>query len=80
MPKRKLRQGAAVVRGRYHPATIDDAFNIAFDPRDPVIVWEHYLETCRRSGVQPVSRERAQDLIAEWTATIVAALSVPTTH
>ena len=33
---------------------IDDAINIAFEPSDPDVVWEHYLETCRQSGVAPV--------------------------
>ena len=52
----------------------------AIDPPDPDLVYANYLETCRRAGVTPVSREHAQDLIAEWTATIAASLSVPTTH
>jgi hypothetical protein len=25
-----------------------------------------YLETCRMSGVKPVTRERADGLVAEW--------------
>jgi len=43
---------------------IDDPINIPFDPPDPDIVWEHYRETCRRAGVEPVSREQAQGLPA----------------
>lgn len=31
-------------------------------------VYRNYLETCRRNGVKPVPRERAQELIAEWAA------------
>jgi hypothetical protein len=56
----------------------DNATNIPFDPPDPDIAWEHYLETCRRAGVTPVSREHADGLIAEWTATTAAGRSVPT--
>lgn len=40
----------------------------AFDPPEPDRVYRYYLETCRRAGVEPVPRDRAQDLIAEWTA------------
>ena len=48
---------------------LDDAGDDApeFDPPDADRVYANYLETCRRAGVRPVSRERAQDLIA-WTA------------
>jgi hypothetical protein len=53
----------------------------AVDPPDPDLTYTHYLETCRRAGVTPVSRENADKQIAEWTATIAASLSVPpTTH
>ena len=58
----------------------DDAIEIPFDPPDPDVVWEHYLETCRRAGVTPVSWEQALGLIAEWTATIAASPSGPTQH
>jgi len=43
-------------------------------------VWEHYLKTCRRAGIEPVSREHARELIAEWSEAIAAGLSPPTTH
>ena len=56
----------------------DDPINIPFDPPDADIVWEHYLETCRRAGVTPVSREQAQERIAECSAAIGAALVPPT--
>ena len=62
------------------PDAEDDAINIAFDPPDPDLTYRNYLETCRRAGVEPVSREHADGLIQEWTETIAAALSVPTTH
>jgi hypothetical protein len=58
----------------------DDDINIAFDPPDADRVYANYLETCRRAGVTPVSREHAQDLIADWPATIAAALVPPTTQ
>jgi hypothetical protein len=45
---------------------IDDAIDIVFDPPDPDLTYRHYLETCRQSGVKPVSRERAFGLIQEW--------------
>ena len=54
---------------------IDDPIKIAFVPPDPDIVWEHYLETCRRAGVTPVSREHADGLMQEWTATFAAGMS-----
>ena len=36
------------------------------DPPDPDLVYANYLKTCRRSGVEPVSRERALGLVQEW--------------
>ena len=45
----------------------DDAIEIQFDPPDPDVTYAHYLETCPRAGIKPVSWERAQDLIVEWT-------------
>jgi hypothetical protein len=65
---------------RYRPAMIDDAIDIAFDPPGPDLTYRNYLETCRRAGVTPVTRENADKLIAEWTETIGAALVPPTTH
>ena len=59
---------------------IGDPVDVPFEPLDPDIVWEHYLETCRRAGIEPVPREHAQGLIAEWTETIAAALVLPMTH
>jgi len=49
------------------PDDADDALHIEFEPPDPDTVYANFVETCRRAGVTPVSRERAQDLIAEWT-------------
>ncbi len=58
-----------------------DPINIAFDPPDPNLTCRKDLETCRQSGVEPASWERALGLIAEWNETIAASLSVPpTTH
>jgi len=39
----------------------------AFDPPDANLTYANYLETCRRAGVTPVSREQALGLIQEWT-------------
>ena len=55
----------------------DDTDASAFDPPDPDEVYGRYLETCRRLAVEPVSRERAHDLIAEWSDAIAAGRSVP---
>ena len=55
----------------------DDAIEIQFDPPDPDRVYRNYLETCRRAGVTPVSRDRSDSLTRERTETIAASLSVP---
>jgi len=59
-------------------ASGDDALaRRAADPPDPNLVYANYLKTCRRFGVQPVSREHATELIAEWSNVIAAGRSVP---
>ena len=57
----------------------DDADNDApaFDPPDEDAVYSRYLETCKRLGVEPVPRERAQGPIEEWSDAIAAGRSVP---
>ena len=55
----------------------DDTDASAFNTPDADEVYAHYLETCRRLGVEPVPRERAHDLIAEWAAAIVAGRVLP---
>jgi hypothetical protein len=50
-----------------------------FDPADPDAVYVRYLETCRRAGVEPVSRERAAGLIQEWNE-VRSGRPEPTTH
>ena len=46
---------------------LDDADDApAFDPPDKDAVYARYLETCKRLGVEPVSRGRALGLIQEW--------------
>ena len=54
---------------RYHRAMLDDADRDApgLDPPDPEGVYRNYLRTCKKLGVRPVSRERARDLIREWS-------------
>ena len=63
---------------RYHPAMLD-SIDIEFDPPDADTVYEGYLETCRRLGVEPVSRDRAQGLIEEWNE-VLSGRGLPTTH
>ena len=49
------------------------------DPRlnvpDADTVYRNYLESCRRRGVDPVPRQRAHELVAEWTAAIGPAMA-----
>ena len=52
----------------------------AFDPPDADLTYRNYLETCKRAGIEPVSREHADQLIGERTATIAEGLSPPTQH
>jgi hypothetical protein len=59
---------------------IGEPIIVPIDPPDADVVWEHYLETCRRAGVQPVSREQADELITEWSDAIAAGLAAPTQH
>jgi len=56
----------------------DDCDTADFDPPDADEVYARYLETCRRLGVEPVARERAQDLIREWSDAIAAGRVAPT--
>jgi hypothetical protein len=39
------------------------------DPRDEEF-YARYLETCRLTGVEPVSRQKARQLVAEWNEAI----------
>jgi len=45
----------------------NNAIVVPFDPPDPDLTYCNYLETCRRAGVEPVSREQALGLIREWS-------------
>ena len=56
----------------------DDAFEGEMPDADRV--YELYLETCRRLGVEPTPRERAHELIAEWSDAIAAGCGVWTTE
>ena len=58
---------------------IDDPINIEFDPLDADTVYDHYLETCRRAGVTPLSRECAEGLIQEWNE-VLSGRPEPITH
>jgi len=44
----------------------------AIDPPDAERVYRNYLERCKRLGIEPVLRDHAQDLMAEWSAAIEA--------
>jgi hypothetical protein len=46
------------------------------NPPDPDRVYRRHLERCRRLGIEPVPRDRAHDLIAEWNDTIAAGWTV----
>jgi hypothetical protein len=46
-----------------------DDFNMngpEFNPPSAESVYRSYVETCRRLGVEPAPRDRAQGLMAEW--------------
>jgi hypothetical protein len=60
---------------------LDQADNHSFpiEPLDLDRLYRNYLETCRMSGVEPVSRERALGLIAEWTE-VLSGRPEPITH
>ena len=45
--------------------TLDAA---AFDPPDVDRLYERYADSCRRLGIEPLSRERVDTLAAEWIA------------
>ena len=56
--------------------------NVADDPLpdpDDVRLWQNYLESCRRAGVEPVTRDHARELVAEWNETFRNAASGPKT-
>ena len=50
----------------------DDTDAGPIKPPDPDEVYRHYLETCRRIGIEPVPRDRADELMREWSAAIYA--------
>ena len=50
------------------------------DPPDADAAYAHYLETCRGLGVEPVPRDRAHDLSAEWSDAIARGGVPPTKH
>ena len=55
----------------------NDSDTLVRDPPDPDRVYRHYLERCRRLGIEPVLRDRAHGLIAEWNNVIAASRTVP---
>ena len=60
----------------------DDADSDAPSPDPPVSadrVYENYRRTCKKLGVKPVPRERADGLIQEWTE-VLSGRPEPVTH
>lgn len=55
----------------------DDTHAPALNPPDADRVYRNHLEKCQRLGIDPVPRDRAHDLIAEWNDAIVACRTVP---
>jgi hypothetical protein len=55
----------------------DDAREL--DLPGPDTVYESHLEACRRAGVEPVPREHAEGLIADWND-VLSEHPEPTTH
>ena len=49
----------------------------ARNPPDPDRVYCRHLERCQRLGIEPVPRDRAHSLIAEWNDAIPAGWTVP---
>lgn len=60
---------------------LDDAdpINIASESLDPDLTCPKCLETCRQSGVEPASRERALGLMVEFTE-VLSGRPEPTTN
>ena len=56
---------------------LNDSDTPARNPPDPDRVYRNYLETCRLLGIEPVPRDRAHDLIAEWDDATAAGRTVP---
>lgn len=52
----------------------------ALDPPDADTVYTRHLERCKRLGIEPVPRELAQDLIAEWSDVIARTAIPPSSH
>ena len=44
-----------------------DPLRVQGDAPDPDVVYRNSVETCRRVSIEPVPRERARALIAEWS-------------
>jgi len=61
------------------PDPDDDAIEIKVEPVDADSVYEKYLETCRRAGIAPMSRERAAGLVQEWNE-VPSGRPEPTQH
>ena len=51
-----------------------------FDPPNEDVVYARYLETCKRLGVEPMPRDRATALMAEWSAVLATHRHQPPLH
>jgi hypothetical protein len=49
----------------------------AIDTPDRDRVYRSYVEDCRRLGIEPVSPDRAQDLMEEWSEALAGPRLVP---
>jgi hypothetical protein len=51
---------------------LNDSGTPAGNPPDPDRVYRFHLERCQQLGIEPVPRDRAHDLIAEWNDAMAA--------
>ena len=56
---------------------LNDSDTPTRNPPDPDRVYRRHLARCQRLGIEPVPRDRAHDLIAEWNDAITAGWKVP---
>ena len=70
-----LRRAALVASSRTRRQ--DDLDYLEFKAPNAERVYQNYLETCKRLGVEPVLVENAQHLLAEWSKAIARSGSVP---
>ena len=47
---------------------------LANDLPDADAVYRNYLDTCRRLHIEPLPRERARELVTEWSSVLGEAM------